>query len=104
MPHLNQNPSSSIQSTNAHDTKTLFSFKEVLNNNSSQPAVYRSAAPKFIPASTIKINQAKNSYGAKVGSKSSQAHSASIKNLHETRRQINNYSSNTTAGQLPHSQ
>ena len=89
MPHLQQNPSSSIQTTN---NETLFSQKDSMTGQSTSNAlsmnytgtVYRTAAPKFIPAGSIKMQQIKA------------MNSASIKNFSETgnKRQMNY--SNTT--------
>lgn len=84
MPHLQQNPSSSIQTTN---NETLFSQKDSMTGQSTSNAlsmnytgtVYRTAAPKFIPAGSIKLQQVKA------------MNSASIKNFNEAgnKRQMN---------------
>ena len=98
MPHLHQNPSSSIQTTN---NDTLFSQKDSMQGQSTSHAlsmnytgtVYRTTAPKFIPAGSIKMQQVKA------------ANSASIKNFNDAgnKRQMN-YSNTTgqqnTGGQM----
>ena len=52
MPILNQNPASSIQSTN--NNEKLFSFKDSLQDP-NVTAVYKSAAPKFVSTKLMKM-------------------------------------------------